>query len=225
MNALDVIETAFAPLAGKRLLDVGCGSGELSRALAQKGARPVGVDPSLEALRRARAAIPGVPFVQAAGETLPFPDAAVAGVVFLNSLHHVPEPAMARALREAARVTTMEGAVVVIEPLAAGTFFSALLTVEDETAVRAAAQRAISAAVGDGAFALRRTVEYVRRERFETADRFLARVVAADQARAAIVERRRDEIQAAFNRFAGRDADGVPVLDQPIRAHVLRPLR
>jgi len=149
----------------------------------------------------------------------------MAGVVFLNALHHVPEAAMERALREAARVVVDDGAVVVIEPLAAGSFFAALLIVEDETAIRAAAQRAVAASVEAGTFALVRTVDYARRERFENADRFLRRIVAVDQARATIVARRRGEIEAAFSRMAERDADGVPVLDQPIRAHVLRPLR
>ena len=225
MNALDMVEAAFAPLAGKRLLDVGCGSGELSRALAERGARPVGVDPNPEALRRACAVGPGAAFVQAAAESLPLPDASMAGVVFLNSLHHVPEAAMAQALREAARVVMDDGAVVVIEPLAAGSFFSALLIVEDETAIRAAAQRAIKTAVEAGTFALTRTVDYVRRERLESADRFLARIVAVDPARAAMAGRRRAEIEAAFSRYATRDADDAPVLDQPIRAHVLRPRR
>ena len=102
MNALEVIEAAFAPLGGKRLLDVGCGSRELVRALAQRGVNSVGIDPSAEALRRARAAGPGASFIQASAEALPVRDAAMAGVVFLNALHHVPEAAMERALREAA---------------------------------------------------------------------------------------------------------------------------
>jgi ubiquinone/menaquinone biosynthesis C-methylase UbiE len=225
MNALDVVEAAFKPLTGKRLLDVGCGSGDLSRALAQRGALPVGVDPSPDAIRRAHANAPDLSFCQAAAEALPVRDGAMAGVVVLNALHHVPEPAMTQALREARRVTADEGAVVVIEPLAVGSFFSALLTVEDETAVRAAAQRAIRDALDAGVFALLRTVDYVRRERFESADGFLAKVVAADQARAAVVARKRDEVEAAFARYAARDQDGVPVLEQPIRAHILRPLR
>lgn len=40
-----------APLAGKRVLDVGCGGGILTEAMAQRGARVTGIDLSDKALR------------------------------------------------------------------------------------------------------------------------------------------------------------------------------
>ncbi len=40
-----------APLAGKRVLDVGCGGGLLTEAMAQRGARVTGIDLSDKALR------------------------------------------------------------------------------------------------------------------------------------------------------------------------------
>lgn len=43
---------------GDRVLDVGCGDGSFTAALATAGARPVGVDVAAEALRRARARNP-----------------------------------------------------------------------------------------------------------------------------------------------------------------------
>jgi 2-polyprenyl-3-methyl-5-hydroxy-6-metoxy-1,4-benzoquinol methylase len=43
---------------GERVLDVGCGEGWFTAALARAGARPVGVDVAEEPLRRARAAHP-----------------------------------------------------------------------------------------------------------------------------------------------------------------------
>jgi ubiquinone/menaquinone biosynthesis C-methylase UbiE len=43
------------PVAGKRLLDLGCGNGYLARRFAQAGATVVGVDSAPEIIRRARA--------------------------------------------------------------------------------------------------------------------------------------------------------------------------
>ena len=221
-DAISIVEEAFAPLAGKRVLDVGCGAGALARSLAARGARVTGVDPNTEALAVAREAVPAGTFRAAGAEALPFADASFDGAVFLNSLHHVPKPVMHCALGEAARVVGPAGPIVVVEPLAEGSFFLALRPVEDETDVRTAAQEVLRRAVEGGAFEQLRRVDYLRREVFESMDEFLARVVAVDPARAAVVAGRRPEVEAAFGRHARADADGRMTLDQPMRAHVLK---
>ena len=220
-DAVSVIEAALGPLEGKYVLDAGCGEGALARSLSVRGARAVGIDPNGEALAVARQSVPAGIFRRAGAEAMPFADRSFDGAIFLNSLHHVPKRAMGGALREAARVTKPAGPIVVIEPLAAGSFFSVLRTVEDETAVRAAAQDAITEALRSGAFEQLDRSHYLRREHFADLDEFLARVVAAEPARAAAVEERRPEVEAAFRRYGRIAADGHTVLDQPIRAHVL----
>ncbi len=69
---------------GERVLDVGCGEGAFSAALAEAGARPVGVEVASEPVRRARLRHPGLEFHHAPG-ALPFPagefDAVWAGEV------------------------------------------------------------------------------------------------------------------------------------------------
>jgi len=67
-------------VAGRRVLEVGCGSAPCARWLATRGARPVGLDLSAGMLRHARAAAARsgvqVPLVQAEAGRLPFADAA-----------------------------------------------------------------------------------------------------------------------------------------------------
>ncbi len=220
-DAMSIIVAALAPLAGERLLDIGCGAGILARSLSARGAHVSGVDPNAEALALAREAVPTGTFHQAGAETLPFADDSFDGAIFLNSLHHVPEPAMHRALKEAARVVDPAKPIVVVEPLAEGSFFSALRPVEDETEVRTAAQEALRRALESGAFEQRGRVDYLRREHFEGLDQFLVRIVAADPARAAVVAERHPEVEAAFRRHAQVAADGRMTLEQPMRAHVL----
>jgi ubiquinone/menaquinone biosynthesis C-methylase UbiE len=220
-DATCIIVAAFAPLAGKRLLDVGCGAGVLARLLSDRGARVGGVDPNVEAVALAREAVPAGTFHPAGAEALPFADDSFDGAIFLNSLHHVPEPTMHRALEEAARVVEPAGAIVVVEPLAEGSFFFALRSVEDETDVRTAAQETLRRALESGAFEQLRRVEYLRREHFEGLNQFLGHVVAVDPARAAVVAEHRSKIEAAFRRHARVAADGRMTLEQPMRAHVL----
>ena len=221
IDATSVVEAALSPLTGKHVLDIGCGGGVLARSLSDRGARVVGVDPNGDALALARQAAPGGTFYQAGAEAMPFADSSFDGAIFLNSLHHVPKLAMHQALREAARVTKPAGPIVVIEPLATGSFFSVLRTVEDESAVRAAAQEVIAEAIESGSLEQLDRSDYLRREHFADLDEFLARVVAAEPARAAAVEERRPEVEAAFRRYGRIATDGRMALDQPIRAHVL----
>lgn len=219
-DALSVI-SEFVSLAGSCILDVGCGRGVLARSLANRGARVCGVDPNGEALAVARRSVPDGTFCLTGAEALPFADRSFDGAIFLNSLHHVPKFAMSRALREAARVTKPAAPTMIIEPLAEGSLFSVLRTVEDETDIRAAAQSAIDEALQSGAFEQLGRIDYLRREHFENTERFLAHAVGIDPARAAAVEEHRSEIEAAFRRYARIAEHGETILEQPMRTRIL----
>lgn len=219
MDTLLLILETFDPLAGRSLLDIGCGPGTLANALAARGATVTGIDPNPAAVAAAAAAAPAGRFEVAGAEALPFPSASFDGAVFLNALHHVPDARAA--LSEAARVVRPGAAILVVEPLAEGSFFTALRLVEDETAIRRAAQAALAAAVASGQFACRRDITFARRESFATIEHFLDRVRAVDPARADAIRRRRTEIEAIFSDVAERDAEGRFCLTQPLRAQVL----
>ncbi len=215
------IISEFVPLSGKHILDIGRGNGSLARALADRGACVVGVDPNTGALAAARRFIPEGMFYPAGAEEMPFADRSFDGAIFFNSFHHVPKSAMPRALREAGRVTKPAAPIVVIEPRAEGSLFSVLRVVEDETDVRSAAQLAIDEALESGAFEQLGRLDYLRRERFEGPEGFLGHAVGVDPARAAVVEQRRSEVEAVFRRYARIAGDGKMVLEQPMRARVL----
>lgn len=89
---------------GARVLDVGCGGGYLSEALAQRGAVVTGVDPSQGALAAARAHRGDlqISYVLAGGEDLPFDDGSFDGAVCTDVLVHADDPAAV--LRQVGRV-------------------------------------------------------------------------------------------------------------------------
>jgi SAM-dependent methyltransferase len=103
-------------------LDVGCGTGR-NLPLFRAGVRVVGLEPSPDALARARRRAPGVPLVQGAAEALPFRtgafDTVVSGLVFCS----VPDPA--RGLAEVKRVLKPGGTLRMLEHVRATGGFKA----------------------------------------------------------------------------------------------------
>jgi 2-polyprenyl-6-hydroxyphenyl methylase/3-demethylubiquinone-9 3-methyltransferase len=110
---LDYVESR-AGLAGRQVLDVGCGGGLLAEGMARRGARVLGIDLAPEALAVARlhAVESGLPveYRQVAVEELA--ESAPAGydvVTCLEMLEHVPDPsaivaALARLVRPGGHV-------------------------------------------------------------------------------------------------------------------------
>jgi ubiquinone/menaquinone biosynthesis C-methylase UbiE len=93
---------AELPLAGARVLEIGCGTGAICRRLARDAAEVTGIDPSPVFVERARALAPGIRFEVADGQALPFADDSFDVAIFHTVLCHVPDPEAA--LREARRV-------------------------------------------------------------------------------------------------------------------------
>ena len=112
---------ALAPVAGRRVLDVGTGTGRAAIGLAQHGASVVGVDASAEMLRvasaRVRGVEPHVTFGLADAHALPFADRSVDAAVSLRVLMHAID--WPRALGELCRVARWR---VIVDFPALGSF-------------------------------------------------------------------------------------------------------
>jgi trans-aconitate methyltransferase len=103
----------LAPKAGERILDLGCGPGKLTRALADSGANVLGVDASESMLSEARRDYPELSFALERAEALPYEDEFDA--IFSNAtLHWVARAddaarGMHRALRRGGRLAAEFG--------------------------------------------------------------------------------------------------------------------
>lgn len=112
-----MLRDLLGPPAGRRILDCGCGAGDLALELSRDGGDIVGFDLSPESVRlmgarAARLDVPAPGGLVSVMEHLPFPDGAFDAVVGKSILHHVEVDA---SLREVRRVLRPGGVAVFIE--------------------------------------------------------------------------------------------------------------
>ena len=98
---------------GDRVIDLGCGTGDLMEEVARTGATPVGADVSFEMMVNGRRRMGHLPFLRADAQQLPFADAsfdaAISGFA-LRNFTSIPD-----ALRETARVLKPGGRLAILE--------------------------------------------------------------------------------------------------------------
>ncbi len=152
-DELDLL-ASMLPLPGAQLIELGCGAARMAAALVERfpGAHVTGLEVDERQLAKNLAAptLPGLTFVNAGAQAIPFGDACFDGALMLKSLHHVPTALMAQALAEVARVLKVGGWLYVSEPVYAGPLNEIMRLFNDEGVVRTAAQQALDAALQTG---------------------------------------------------------------------------
>lgn len=132
------------PATEGRILDVGCGTGHTTLAVAARAASVVGVDLTEEMLAEGRRladerGIQNVTFEHGDAERLDYPDGWFDVVVSRYSAHHFPRPE--HALREIARVLSPDGTFLLVDTVAPDapaqdTFLNAIEVLRDPSHVR-----------------------------------------------------------------------------------------
>jgi 2-polyprenyl-3-methyl-5-hydroxy-6-metoxy-1,4-benzoquinol methylase len=104
--------------AGGRALDVGCGSGAVSAALAKAfpKAEVIGIDPDAQSIERAREAAPGAKFVTGTTRDLPRNEKYDL-ITLCDVLHDLAEPQ--NTLEEIRALLKPDGTLFIVEPRAA----------------------------------------------------------------------------------------------------------
>lgn len=98
-----ILETLATQKPGPcHILDIGCGAGLLSHALAEKGHQVTGIDASEGSLAVAREKNSGATFLKTFAENIPLADSSFDAVCAMDLLEHVYEPE--KVLQEVSRL-------------------------------------------------------------------------------------------------------------------------
>ncbi|MDH5747694.1 MAG: class I SAM-dependent methyltransferase [Rhodospirillales bacterium] len=214
--------TDLLDLKNKRVADIGCGDGALTRLMTRQGATVIGLDTNPKQLEKAQSAEPAGKETYGTGgaEDLPFENSSMDVIVFSNSLHHVPVDLQDKALEEAARVLKPGGYIFISEPLAEGPHFEMQQPYHDETEVRARAYEAIGRADMHG---LKQVQEIFftgtsRHKDFET---YRERTLRTNPTRKDKFLETENQVRANFERVGIKTEEGF-LFDQPMRVNLLR---
>ncbi len=105
---------ALVPAECGRVLEIGCGCGQLGRLLRQRGHHVTGIELVPEMAETARRCLDRVMTADVERAGFPFPPASFDAIVFADVLEHLVDPW--RVLREAVGVLSDEGVVVASIP-------------------------------------------------------------------------------------------------------------
>lgn len=102
---------ALGPLAGRRVLDLGCGKGRFSVHLQARGAEVLGLDLSEAMLAQAS----GLPRIRGSARRLPLARASCDAVVAIEVLEHLSDAGLEQSLAEIRRVLRPSGVVAIVD--------------------------------------------------------------------------------------------------------------
>ena len=205
-------------LDNKHILELGCGSAEITHTIASTGTgrsiTAMEVDPIAHHHNVQMNDLPNVSFILAGAEAIPLPDESVDLVMMFKSLHHVPVNLMVQSMQEIRRVLKPGGLLYISEPVFAGEFNEILCLFHNEQRVREAAFNAIKRAIDDKSFSLVEEVFFNSPRRFENFAEFETRILNATHTEHALDEQLYQQVKQRFEQHLGDDG-----------AHFLMPVR
>lgn len=132
-SSLEIITGIISP-ENKNIIDIGCGTGELVRALNENGAKSFGIDKS-EMIEKAKTINGDIKdnFICGSANRLTFEDNFADMICYIASFHHIPEDDMKKSVEECGRVLKSKGHVIFLEPSAVkDSYYELTKLVEDE---------------------------------------------------------------------------------------------
>ncbi|MBE9568061.1 MAG: methyltransferase domain-containing protein, partial [Proteobacteria bacterium] len=205
-------------LDGKHILELGCGSADITRSIASTGTdrriTALEVDEIAHEKNLQISDLPNVTFALSGAQNIPLPGRSADVVFMFKSLHHVPLDLMERSMHEIRRVLKPGGLAYISEPVFSGDFNEILRLFHDEQKVREAAFHTLEKVVEDGIFELREEVFFNSPMRFEDFAEFENNTIKATHSSHKLDDDLYAVVKQRFEQHVGDDG-----------AHFLMPIR
>ncbi len=189
----------------KSILDIGCGTGELCRALACNSAEIFGIDPSENAIKQAIEQGGGAKYRTATLEELDFSPHSFEVVIFCTSLHHIPDSL--DALQIALKLVKSSGKIIVVEPQPDDPLYPVYRWLDDEKEVQIKAQNSIDTIVVNKQVTRTKTLFFNRKYRYASLDHLIEDMMEVDVTRT-LSEKDHTAMANAFDAAVQQDKDG-----------------
>lgn len=201
------------------IVDAGCGAGGLCHALAKRGARVLGIEPDpVQAEKNSRApVVANVGFKQAGAGDIPVEPHTVDGVVFGNSMHHIPAAHYPLVFDEMLRILKSDGFLYVMEPVANGSYQHAIELFHNETKVRLDAYNAL-VKYAHSQYGSMREVYYDVDKTFRDFNEFADHYSSLSYNHYIEADVRNDKVKNRFESF--QNSHGSYTLTQPMRINL-----
>ena len=216
---IDIIKEALS-LKDAKILDVGCGIGNITRALTKMGAKVIGLDPSPIQLKRARdePIVGNEIYIEGNAENLPSKDRSMDMILFINSFHNVPRQYFPEAVSEAHRALKPGGKLFIAEPIPDGPQFEVSRLINDETEIRTAAYEFIRSIPKRG-FTEGTESIYLTENRHANFESFKEHSISINARRLEVFNKYEIEIRKTFETFSTKK-NGVFTFENPIRTNI-----
>ncbi len=205
----DNIYNRLLSLDNKHIVELGCGSADITRNIATTGTNrkitALEVDEVAHEKNLQIMDLPNVAFGLSGAQEIPLADASVDVVFMFKSLHHVPLALMETAMHEISRVLKPGGYVYISEPVFAGDFNEILRLFHDEQQVREAAFFTIKKAVDDGLFSLVEETFFNSPMRFEDFSEFENNTIKATHSNHKLDDDLYARVKQLFEQHIGDD--------------------
>ncbi|MEA1889110.1 MAG: class I SAM-dependent methyltransferase [Pseudomonadota bacterium] len=212
------IYNCLLSLDGKHILELGCGSAEITRNIATSGTgrkiTALEVDEIAHEKNLQITDLPNVSFALSGAQEIPLEDDSVDVVFMFKSLHHVPLELMDASMQEIRRVLKPAGLLYISEPVFAGDFNEVLRLFHDEQKVREAAFHTVKKAVDEGLFNLVEETFFNSPMKFESFAEFENNTIKATHSSHKLDDNLYALVKQRFEQHLGDDG-----------AHFLMPIR
>ena len=212
----DAIWESLLPLRGARVLELGCGTAQKTRQVAQQASHILALEVDRVQLEKNRhiADLPNVQFRYGAAESIPADDAHFDIVMMFKSLHHVPRDKLDAAFAEIRRVLKPGGVLYVSEPVYMGDLNEIIRLYNEEKQVREAAFEAEKRAVASGTLQLVSQTFFLQTLHYDNFEQFRDQHINVTHSAFRVTAAQMNAIRAKFNTHMTRDG-----------AHFLMPIR